>query len=243
MKKNNFVWSMVAAAGLSVGLASCNCGAPKAQLNNDLDSVAYAFGVIQGAQMAAVADSGMLVPDEQVDLNEFLAGFITAVKRDSSALKMTPEEADAYLREYFEGVRQRMIEKQRIETEENKAAGKAFLDQNANAEGVVTTESGLQYKVIAAGQGDAPTAEDRVLVKYRGTLLNGDEFDKSDSAVFYVSQVVPGFKEALMMMAPGAQYEIWFPSNLGYGDRAQHSIPGGSTLKFELELLQINPSK
>ena len=105
--KKNFLLGIVASVALSLGFTSCGCGVPSASLKNDIDSVAYAFGVIQGAQFAAVADSGTLIPEEQVDLNDFLAGFIPAVKRDSSALKMTAEEADQYLRGYFEQVRQK----------------------------------------------------------------------------------------------------------------------------------------
>jgi FKBP-type peptidyl-prolyl cis-trans isomerase FkpA/FKBP-type peptidyl-prolyl cis-trans isomerase FklB len=238
MKKTNFVLGMVAAAGMSIGLSSCGC-TPSAKLNDGVDSVAYAFGVLQGTQFAAVADSGTLIPDEQIDLNEFLAGFLTAVKRDSSALKMTPEEADSFLREYFDNVRRQMMEKQQAEAQAQKEAGEKFLAENGNKEGVITTESGLQYQVLTPGEGESPKPGDRVLVKYRGTLLDGTEFDANDSASFSVNGVVPGFREALQLMAPGAKYQIWFPSNLGYGDRGTQGIPGGATLSFELELVSV----
>lgn len=244
--KKNFVLSMVAAAGLTVGLASCNCSAPKADLSNDLDSVAYAFGVMQGAQFAAVADEGMLIPEKTIDLDEFLAGFLTAVKRDSSALKLSPEEADAYLREYFETVRQEQMAKMKAQTETNKAEGKAFLESNASADGVVTTASGLQYKVVAKGKGAAPKETDQVKVNYKGTLLDGTVFDSNegrDPITFPVNGVVPGFKEGLLLMPAGSKYILWMPSDLAYGDRGNSGIPGGSTLCFEVEVVEIIPAK
>jgi FKBP-type peptidyl-prolyl cis-trans isomerase FkpA/FKBP-type peptidyl-prolyl cis-trans isomerase FklB len=238
MKKSNFVLGMVAAAGLSIGLTSCNC-TPSAKLSSDIDSVAYAFGVLQGTQFAAVADTGTLVPEQQVNLDEFLAGFLTAVKRDSSALKMTPEEADSFLRTYFDNLRRQMMEKQQHDADSLKSLGQEFLDKNKDVEGVVTTESGLQYQVLTPGQGESPKPGDRVLVNYKGTLLDGTQFDANDSATFSVNGVVPGFREALQLMAPGAKYQIWFPSNLGYGDRGTQGIPGGAALSFEIELLQV----
>lgn len=244
--KKNFVLSMVAAAGLTVGLASCNCGAPKANLSNDLDSVAYAFGVIQGAQFAAVADEGMLIPDETIDLDEFLAGFLTAVKRDSSALKITAEEADVYLRGYFEKVRQEQMAKMKAQTETNKAEGMAFMESNATKDGVVTTASGLQYKVVTKGTGAAPKETDQVKVNYKGTLLDGTVFDSNegrDPITFPVNGVVPGFKEGLLLMPAGSKYILWMPSDLAYGDRGNAGIPGGSTLCFEVEVVEIVPAK
>jgi FKBP-type peptidyl-prolyl cis-trans isomerase FkpA/FKBP-type peptidyl-prolyl cis-trans isomerase FklB len=242
MKKSNFILGMVAAAGLSIGLTSCNC-TPSAKLSSDIDSVAYAFGVLQGTQFAAVADTGTLVPEQQVNLDEFLAGFLTAVKRDSSALKMSPEEADAFLRTYFDNYRRQMMEKQQREADSLKTLGQEFLQKNGEVEGVVTTESGLQYQVLTPGQGESPKPGDRVLVNYKGTLLDGTQFDANDSASFSVNGVVPGFREALQLMAPGAKYQIWFPSNLGYGDRGTQGIPGGAALSFEIELLQVIPAE
>ncbi len=241
--KKSFILGVVASVVLSLGITSCGCGVPTAKLNNDLDSVAYAFGVLQGTQFAAVADSGTLIPDEQVELDDFLAGFLPAVKRDSNALKMTAEEADAYLREYFAQVRQKMMEKQQQEVAANKTAGTDFMAQNATAEGVVTTESGLQYKVITKGTGKKPKETDTVKVNYKGTLLDGTQFDANDGIDFRVNGVVPGFKEGLMLMPVGSKYIFWMPSNLAYGDRGTQGIPGGSTLCFEVELLDIPAAK
>lgn len=244
--KKNFVLSMVAVAGLTVGLASCNCGAPKAHLSNDLDSVAYAFGVMQGAQFAAVADEGMLIPEKQIDLDEFLAGFLTAVRRDSSALKMSPEEADTYLRGYFETVRQEQMAKMKAQVETNKAEGRTFMESNASNDGVVTTASGLQYKVVTKGTGATPKETDQVKVNYKGTLLDGTVFDSNegrDAVSFPVNGVVPGFREGLMLMPAGSKYILWMPSDLAYGDRGNAGIPGGSTLCFEVEVVEVVPAK
>lgn len=237
MKKT--ILSLALVAGLTSAISSCGCGTPNADLNNDVDSVAYAFGVLQGAQFAAVADSGTLIPEEQVDLNDFLAGFLVSVKRDSSNLKMSVEEADTYLRDYFQKVRQEMMEKQQAEIKENKAKGADFMAQNATAEGVVTTESGLQVKMITEGKGKQPKAGDMVLVNYKGTLIDGTQFDANDSIEFNTNGVVAGFKEGLLLMKEGGKAIITMPAELGYGDRATGSIPAGSTLQFEVDLLQV----
>lgn len=242
--KKNFILSMVAAGVMACGLVSCNGGVPKANLKSDLDSVAYAFGVIQGAQFAAVADSNTLVPDAQVDLNTFLAGFLTAVKRDSSSLKINAEDADAYLREYFQKIRQQQEEKRLEEVRENKAKGADFMATNATAEGVQTLESGLQIQTVVAGKGAQPQDGDKVLVNYKGTLIDGTQFDANDSTEFNVNGVVKGFKEGLLNMKEGGKAILTMPSDLAYGDRgAGQNIPGGAALVFEVELLKVTKAK
>lgn len=241
--KKNIILSMSAAAVLGLTMASCNSGVPAAKLSNDLDSVAYAFGVLQGTNLAAVADSNTLVPENQVKLDEFLAGFMTAVRRDSSNLKMTAEEADAFLREYFNTIQQKMQAKKEAETNEQKAKGAAFLAENAQKEGVTTLESGLQIQHLKEGTGKTPAKGDQVLVNYTGTLIDGTVFDSNDSVKFNTNQVVKGFSEGLMNMKEGGSAVFTFPSDLGYGDRgAGKNIPGGATLQFQVELLEVIPA-
>ncbi len=122
-------------------------------------------------------------------------------------------------------------------------AGQDYLAKNAKNKDVVTTESGLQYKVLTKGTGDIPTATDRVKVNYRGTLIDGTEFDSSykrgEPATFGCNQVIKGWTEALTMMPVGSKWEICIPQELGYGEREAGKIPPYSTLIFEVELLEI----
>ena len=122
--------------------------------------------------------------------------------------------------------------------------GDDFLARNARADGVVTTASGLQYKVLEPGQagGARPTDTDVALVNYEGKLLNGTTFDKSQQPTpFPVAGVVPGFSEVLKLMPKGAKYRVWMKPSLGYGDKATGAIPANSTLVFDVELLDFLP--
>jgi len=127
----------------------------------------------------------------------------------------------------------------------NQAAAKDFLAHNAHEKGVVTRTSGLQYKVLVPGDRKAPpiAATDEVAVQYRGTLLDGTEFDSTYSRpgpmTFVVNGVIPGWQEALVLMKPGAKWQIFVPPELGYGAAPQRGIPGGSLLIFEVELLSV----
>ncbi|MDI1296326.1 MAG: FKBP-type peptidyl-prolyl cis-trans isomerase [bacterium] len=111
-----------------------------------------------------------------------------------------------------------------------------FLSHNAGEEGVVTTPSGLQYKVIQDGTGPSPTTTDVALIGYKGTLLDGTTFDENPQAPMPVDGVVPGFSEGLQKMKKGGKYRLWIPPQLGYGDQAAGPIPAGSVLVFDVEL-------
>ncbi|MBL0154310.1 MAG: FKBP-type peptidyl-prolyl cis-trans isomerase [Chitinophagaceae bacterium] len=137
---------------------------------------------------------------------------------------------------------QQSVEKKKADL--NKAAGKKFLDENKSKPGVIMTASGLQYQVITMGTGPKPTSTNSVKVNYAGTLINGKEFDNSAKhggpAVFKVSGVISGWTEALQLMPVGSKFKLFIPSNLAYGDSAMGSdIPAGSTLIFEVELVEI----
>lgn len=125
----------------------------------------------------------------------------------------------------------------------NIEAGEQFLAKNKKQKGVTVTPSGLQYKVITAGTGEKPTATDRVKVHYRGTLLDGTEFDSSykrnEPTTFGVNQVIKGWTEALQLMPVGSKWELYIPQELAYGSRSTGNIPAYSTLIFEVELLEI----
>lgn len=133
--------------------------------------------------------------------------------------------------------------KMQTTSETNKAKGQAFLAENKKKPGVVETPSGLQYKIIKNGNGPKPKFTDSVTVHYAGTLINGTEFDSSykrnSPATFGLQQVIAGWTEGLQLMNVGSKCMLYIPSDLGYGDNGNPRIPGGSTLIFEVELLDI----
>lgn len=127
---------------------------------------------------------------------------------------------------------------------ENGAKAEAFLAENKTKDGVITTDSGLQYMVITEGEGESPKADSNVVVHYRGTLLDGSEFDSSyergEPAEFNAGQVIPGWTEGLQLMKPGAKYKFFIPPALGYGERGSMPvIPANSLLIFEVELIEV----
>lgn len=138
-------------------------------------------------------------------------------------------------------------QKMKARAEQNLAAGKAFLAQNAKEEGVKTLASGLQYRVIKEGSGKTPESKDSVTVHYRGTLIDGTEFDSSyrrgKPATFRVEGVIPGWTEALQLMKEGARWQLFIPPELGYGDKRTRKIQPNSTLIFEVELISVKSSE
>jgi len=130
----------------------------------------------------------------------------------------------------------------------NKAAAQEFLAKNGKEKGVKTTASGLQYKILTAGDAKAasPSAADKVVVNYRGKLLDGSEFDSSyargTTATFPVSGVIKGWSEAMQLMKPGAKWQLWVPPELGYDASPRPGIPAGSLLAFEVELVKVEPA-
>jgi FKBP-type peptidyl-prolyl cis-trans isomerase FklB len=154
---------------------------------------------------------------------------------------MTPALPGPEMQQRFVTVRQ---ESARKIPEMNKQAGEAFLAKNKGEKGVKTTASGLQYKVVTTGKGKQPTAEDTVTVNYRGTLIDGTEFDSSykrnEPATFPVKGVIAGWTEALPLMKEGSKWMLYIPANLAYGERGAGNMIGpNSTLVFEVELLSI----
>ncbi len=157
---------------------------------------------------------------------------------------MTPEEVTRVQQQFASRQQQKQIQKTVAMVEKNHKAQEEFLKENKKKNGVVETKSGLQYKVIKQGKGPKPGKNDTVKVHYKGTLLNGTEFDSSykrnEPAVFKVGQVIAGWQEALQLMNVGSTYELYIPAKLAYGDRgAPPVIEPGSMLIFEVELLDV----
>ena len=159
---------------------------------------------------------------------------------------LTDDEMKAALTQLQAEVRTKQEEKMKVAAEANKKVGADFLEANKAKEGVVTLPSGLQYKILTEGTGPKPTATDTVSCNYRGTLLDGKEFDSSykrgQPASFPVTGVIKGWTEALQLMPVGSKWQLFVPSDLGYGDRGadpRSGISPGATLIFEVELLSI----
>ncbi len=158
--------------------------------------------------------------------------------------RLTEEEAKAVLTEVQNDVRKEQQEKIKEAADKNKTEGQAFLAANKEKEGVKTTASGLQYKVITEGTGPKPTTADTVVCNYKGTLINGTEFDSSykrgEPATFPVGGVIKGWTEALQLMPVGSKWQLFIPSDLAYGERgAGAEIGPNATLIFEVELVSI----
>jgi len=152
------------------------------------------------------------------------------------------------IQETMAAFQKEMMVKQTEVAKKNKAEGEAFLSENKKKEGVKALPSGLQYKVIKAGTGKKPKSNDTVTVHYRGTLINGAEFDSSykrgQPVSFQVSGVIPGWTEALQLMEVGAKWQLFIPSNLAYGEQgAGRDIGPNATLIFEVELVSIQEKK
>ena len=180
--------------------------------------------------------------DESINKNNFLAGFFEALMHKTN---VTAEEAKEYIQPRTEAIKAKAMEKKYAE---NKVAGEKFLEENKTKEGVQTTESGLQYKIIKAGKGEIPTKESTVKVNYKGTLIDGTEFDSSYKrnapATFRADQVIKGWTEALTMMPVGSKWELYIPQELAYGSRdTGGQIKPYSTLIFEVELVEIEKKK
>ena len=246
MRKINVFVTMIVAIGMIV--TSCGKGVnTNVSLKSDVDSALYAIGVNYGAGLREglqtlpgierYSGEGVVIYHGTVNYDAVIAGFAAAMK-DEATLKMAPENAQMYIQTYLEEVSIR-------EAEAARAEGEAFLASNRGKEGVITTESGLQYKVITEGSGRKPQEGDRVIVHYTGRLLDGTVFDSSftygsEPVTFGVMQVIEGWGLALQLMPVGSKYIIWVPSNLAYGEYGSPPlIKPNATLEFELELLGI----
>lgn len=160
---------------------------------------------------------------------------------------LTEAEAREVLMAFQKEMSSKREEQRKVAGEENKKKGEAFLAENKGKPGVVTTASGLQYKVLTEGSGDAPKLNDTVTVDYKGTLLDGTEFDSSykrgQPATFSCSGVIKGWQEALQLMKPGAKYQLWIPSDLAYGPNGSGATIGpNSVLSFEVDLKAVKPA-
>ena len=283
--KKTVLCSVLAAGLVAMGLTSCNKKSGAA-LADGVDSLSYAFGVLNGTDLAM----GLKQYPKKVDIDQFIRGMQSTVNSDSAkfsyefgaaigsnmkqqieqmgkqGIEMNKEEilsalfatlkedstliSRAQAEEVFRnGMQAIQLKKQKEEAEKlantpeakkNKADGEDFLAKKAKEAGVQKTASGLLYKVIKEGKGEKPVENDKVTVSYKGTLIDGTQFDASEKVPMSVGQLVPGFNEALMLMTPGSKYEVYIPAELAYGTNPNPRIPVNSTLIFEIELLSVD---
>jgi FKBP-type peptidyl-prolyl cis-trans isomerase FklB len=193
-----------------------------------MKEISYALGVNIGKSLKNSGIQNINATDFAKGMNDVLSG---------NSLDIPESEARELLNDYFKKLQEERMRK-------NKTEGKQFLEENAKKEGIITTESGLQYQILTEGKGETPKASDRVKVHYHGTLINGTVFDSSvqrgEPAVFGVTQVISGWVEALQLMPVGSKWRLFIPHKLAYGAQgAGEMIQPFSTLIFDVELIEI----
>ena len=229
-------------AGLVLALAGTLCAESKPASTpptEKRDKISYSIGV----------DIGSNLKRSEIDINPDL---LAQGLRDAVTGKpvMTEEQMKATLQEFqgemqakMQAKQQQLEAKSKAEAPKNKEVSEKFMEENKKKEGVKSTASGLQYKVITTGTGATPKATDTVSVNYKGTLINGTEFDASDKhggpATFPVNGVIPGWTEALQLMPVGSKWQLFIPAPLAYGENAPPSIGPNQALIFDVELLGI----
>lgn len=202
-------------------------------LPTEKEQISYTIGLAMGKQLGEIKD--------EVNLDTV----VKAMRAQMAGEKVLLTEEQA--REIFESFGQKMqakqIAKMMADAKANQEKGQAFLTENANKPGVVTTASGLQYQVLTEGKGAKPGASDGVKVHYKGSLLDGKTFDSSydrgEPAVMPLQGVIPGWSEGLQLMPVGSKYKFWIPAKLAYGEQAPPTIGPNQTLVFEVELMDI----
>ena len=208
--------------------------APELKLDTPKNRISYTIGVNIGQDFKSQkmdVDPDLLL----MGLKDTLSG---------KELQLTEEEMVNEIQTFQQEMQAKMIAEMEEKATKNKAAEEVFLAENAKQEGVVVTESGLQYKVLEPGEGDSPGPADVATVHYRGTLIDGTQFDSSydrgQPATFPVGGVIAGWTEALQLMKPGAKWQLFIPAGLAYGDTgAGQDIGPNSTLLFDVELISV----
>lgn len=226
-------WTLAAGMAVVAATACAGGGGHSGPLTSLRDSASYAVGMGMGNQLAQVKD--------EVEVEQVIQALRDVLEGDTT--RMTPMDAQRVMQAYGAEVQQRQQVARAAEADSNRAAGEAYLAENAGRPGVQVTESGLQYEVLTEGQGPKPTATDRVQVHYRGTLVDGREFDSSyggEPAVFSLAEVIPGWSEAVQLMSVGSKYRFVLPSDIAYGQMGSPpDIGPNATIIFEVELLGI----
>jgi FKBP-type peptidyl-prolyl cis-trans isomerase FklB len=232
---NGKIWGAAATVSIVMMLSGCGVGAKKIELNDQKAKVSYSIGMTIGRDFK---EQGIEVDPD------VLAQGLKDVTAGGKTL-LTEEEVRKVITDYQKEMMAKQEEKAKAQIETNQKAGETFLAENAKKEGVVTLPSGLQYKIVKVGTGRKPTAKDTVTVHYRGTLIDGTEFDSSyqrnEPVTFPVGGVIAGWTEALQLMPEGSKWQLFIPSKLAYAERgAGPKIGPNATLVFDVELIKVN---
>ena len=234
MKKNvMFAAFLAGTMCLSLCFTSCEGKGGTKSMKNSVDSLSYAYGVGLGDNLAQNLSSFQA----ELNMDLFMQAFEKTIKGQIEDLSIQPEQAYQFFKSCLLVILQESALK-------NKDEAVKFLEENAGKEGVVTTESGLQYEVLLAADGPKPKETDRVSVHYHGTLIDGTVFDSSvdrgEPAQFALNGVIPGWTEGIQLMSVGSKFKFYLPAELAYGDNgAGDVIQPGAMLIFEVELLEI----
>lgn len=224
-----YVFTLLAA---TLTLAACERSADPGSLDTLDDQVAY----IVGHDLGTALHDQMEQIDESIQLDDELILAAVRAGLNGDSLRFTTVEVDSIMRAFQDTLTARA-------SVTNMRTSEEFLAMNADRDSVEVTESGLQYKVIQAGEGESPTLGDTVLVNYRGTLPDSTEFDSSyrrgRPARFVVGEVIPGWNEALQLMQVGAEWRVFIPADLAYGEQAPPQIGPNRALVFDVELLDV----
>ncbi len=228
---------------LTLSLLIISCGdeqVKKEDLQTDSDKISYSIGRSIGQNLRESVDEVNYSALEQ----GIKDGMTYAPDDTTAPFLLTDRQTADVMKIYQQNFLNKRAEKQRVAAAEAKEEGEKFLSENKLKEGVIVTESGLQYKVIKSGDGPSPKITDKVKTHYSGKLLDGTEFDssirKGTPAVFALNQVIKGWIEALQLMKVGDKWELYVPAELAYGERGKSpSISPNQTLIFEIELLGI----
>jgi len=219
---------------LTIGLLfTVSYAAEKLELKNQKDKESYSLGYRFGDSLKA--------QHLELNLKAYTSGIKDSLEKKSPLLSQ--EEISKIISEIQARAMAARQKELKEMAEKNMALGKAFMEENGKKEGVKTLPSGLQYKVLAEGSGRAPKETDEVMAHYKGTLIDGQEFDNSYTRgtplTFRADKIMPGWKEIIPLMEEGSKWQVFIPPQLAYGEQGVGPIPPGSTLIFEIELIAI----
>lgn len=228
---------LVAAAVMGLVMSTAIAATDAGSLNSDLDKLSYSIG----------ADLGKNFKKQGIEISPEAMAKGLQDGMSGSSLLLTEDQMKDVLSKFQKDLMAKRNSEFTKKAEDNKAKGEAYLNQNKAKDGVITLPSGLQYKIIETGSGAKPGKEDTVTVDYTGTLIDGQVFDSSEKtgkpATFKVSQVIPGWTEALQLMPSGSTWEVVVPASLAYGTRSVGGPIGpNETLIFKIHLISVKKS-